>query len=145
MPTVWTFDVRVRIGFARLDVVNRRLMFGAPVDEGPGGKFGTVVDPEGGRAAVDGDELVEDTNHAPTGQRRSDRDFPTFPIAFIDQCQQAHASAVVERLGRRGTRRVVRRGRFRRSAQDTRCTCLWFHRRPSVRMWSNSFQKPHRA
>lgn len=36
---------------------------------------------------------------------------------------------------RRGTRRVVRRGRFSRSAPYTRCTCLLSNRRQASRPW----------
>ena len=32
-----------------------------------------------------------------------------------------------------------------RSAQYTRCTCLWFQGRPSTRSRSKSFQKPQRG
>ena len=46
---------------------------------------------------------------------------------------------------RLGTRRTVRLGKFSRSAQYTRWTCLWFHGRPSTRSRSKSFQKPQRG
>jgi hypothetical protein len=46
------FDVRVLLRFARLDVMNRSVVFGAPVDEGLGREFGAVVDTERGRAAM---------------------------------------------------------------------------------------------
>ena len=41
-----SFDIRVLIRLARLDVVNRRAVVGAPVDEGLRGEFGAVVPSE---------------------------------------------------------------------------------------------------
>ena len=43
------------------------------------------------------------------------------------------------------TRRGVRRGRYSRSAQYTRCTRLGFQGRPSTRSRSKHFQKTHRG
>lgn len=40
-------DVRVLIGFARLDVMRRHAVLRAPVDEGLRGEFRTVVDTHG--------------------------------------------------------------------------------------------------
>ena len=58
---VETFDVRVLIGFARLDVVHGDAVVGAPVDEGLGGEFRAVVDPHCRRPSVHRHELVEHT------------------------------------------------------------------------------------
>ena len=46
IAAIEAFDVRVLIGLARLDVVNRRAVLGAPIDEGLRGEFGAVVDAE---------------------------------------------------------------------------------------------------
>ena len=46
---------------------------------------------------------------------------------------------------RLGTRRVVRLGRFDRSAQFTGCTRLWFQGWLWSRKWVKHFQKPHRG
>ena len=94
------------------------------------------------RAAVDGHEFVEHPDDPLARPRQAHRDLQAFPIPFVDDRQQLDASAVVERLAHeveaqvrcrtggavsgcrtpRGTRRLVRRGRFRRSAQYMRCS-----------------------
>jgi len=66
---VEAFNVRVLIGLARLDVMNRHAVLGGPIDEALGGELRTVVDADGGRPTVHGDELVDDADDAPTWQR----------------------------------------------------------------------------
>lgn len=60
------FDVRVLIRLARLDVVDRHAVAGAPIDKGLRREFRTVVDANRQRAAMDNDEGLEHANDATT-------------------------------------------------------------------------------
>ena len=92
-------DVGILVGLARLDVVDRHPVVGAPVDERLREKFRPVVRPQGRRAAVDGHEFVEHPDDALTGHRQAHRDLQALPIPFVDdRRQQPDTSAVVERL-----------------------------------------------
>ena len=51
------FDIGILVRLPGLDVVNRHAVRGAPVDEGLAGKLGAVIDADGRRTAMDGDEL----------------------------------------------------------------------------------------
>ena len=71
---------------------------------------------------MDRDELGQDAHHTTTRQRYPDRDFQALAIAFVDDRQQPHPAAVVERLRERaavaGGEDVGVRGGERRVHRD---------------------------
>ena len=100
IAAIEAFDVRVLIGLAGLDVVNRHAVLGAPIHKGLGGEFGAVVDADGRRAAVDGHQFVE-RRASPAGWAAR---VPSRSPSLLDSLHRCmvskpHAPAVVERLG----------------------------------------------
>ena len=141
------------IRLSRLDIADRNALGCAPVDEGVRRELGPIVDAYPGGPAVQPNEVIKDPDHAGARNRRADLDREGLPIALVEHVERPEAAAVVEGIGmksraqislsrvgatrgwrrRTGIRRFVRRGRFSRRAQYTRCTRLWFHGCPARR------------
>ena len=81
-------DANVRSGGYELDLVLR-----APRRENVGGKFGTVVEPQRLRSAVDDEQLLQDAHDAPALERDPHRDIQSFAIAFVED----HDAEAIER------------------------------------------------
>src|SRR5690606_10205603 len=90
------FDVGVLIRFARLDVMDRRLVRRAPLDKGLGEEFRAIVHAHRRRRPVHEGQRLQYARHAEAGQRRADYEVDGFAVAFVDDREQPHPAVVVQ-------------------------------------------------
>lgn len=92
-------EIHVLLCLARLDVVHGDVLLGAPARERDRGEFGTIVDLEDPRRAMQRDQILEHTDHAEARQRHPDFDGESLAVALVQHVQRAEVPPVVERVG----------------------------------------------
>src|SRR5215470_6875632 len=150
---VEAFDEGVLIGLAGLNVAEADPLRRTPLDEGFGNELGAIVDAHPSRAAIEPHELVQHPNTRALGMEvpisiasasrlpssmtvRARKGRPAYRASTMKSRAHVSFRSSGAKSGcrrRTGTRRFVRRGKLRRSAQYTRCTRLWFQQCPARR------------
>jgi hypothetical protein len=93
-PTVETFDMSVLNWFAGLNVDQFNMLLDTPSEEMARGKFAAIIHSNPFWPATLGDDTVERSRDASTGQTSIHFQSQAFPSKRIDDTQYAHRSTV---------------------------------------------------